>query len=369
MKKPIYILTFFLFISSMIELSAKLPIIIDHQCTKVQLIPNEFIVASRQNLKIAYGHTSHGSQVTSGMSLLAEQSGSIYKFNSGTGSLLYNESLLSGDLGSPDRTSWANSTRELLSKPNNIINMVMWSWCGQVSTSSESDINSYLSLMDKLESDFPNVQFVYFTGHLDGSGINGNLNQRNNQIREFCKKNNKTLFDFADIESYDPDGNFFLDKNSNDNCDYTSLSGTKNWATEWCNNNPGKCSNCSCAHSQCLNCMMKANAFWWMLSRISGWNGADETIAQTTKCAISLRLYPNPAQDILSININISNSDYVNCELIDSKGAKVMEILQNRNFQSGETKFNQDLEILSPGIYWVRLRYGNNLINKCFIKI
>jgi hypothetical protein len=352
----------------MIELNAKNSITIDHNCTKVQLIPNEFIINSKQNLSIAYGHTSHGSQVTSGMSLLAEQTGSIFKYNSGTGSLLYNESLLSGDLGNPDRTTWAKSTRALLNKPNNSINMIMWSWCGQVSSSTESDINTYLNLMHNLEKDFPNVIFVYFTGHLDGTGINGNLNQRNNQIREFCKKNNKILFDFADIESYDPDGNFFLDKNSNDNCDYSSLSGTKNWATEWCNNNPGKCSNCSCAHSQCLNCIMKANAFWWMLARISGWTGPDETIAHKINSDFSLIIYPNPSQDIISININLSNSEYVNCDLIDSKGVKVLEILNNCYFQSGDTKFTQNFEMLSPGIYFIRLRYGRNLINKCFIK-
>jgi hypothetical protein len=83
--------------------------------------------------------------------------------------------------------------------------------------------------MSSLENEFENVTFVYMTGHLDGTGENGNLTQRNNQIREFCKNNNKILFDFADIESYDPDGNYYND-------DYDG----GNWALEWQNNNPDK---------------------------------------------------------------------------------------------------------------------------------
>ena len=69
----------------------------------------------------------------------------------------------------------------------------------------------YLSLMDGLEQEFPGVTFVYMTGHLTGTGVGGNLNQRNEQIRAYCRANNKVLFDFADIESYDPDGDYFLD--------------------------------------------------------------------------------------------------------------------------------------------------------------
>jgi len=47
---------------------------------------------------------------------------------------------------------------------------------------------------------------LYMTGHLTGTGASGNVNVRNNQIRNFCLANNKILYDFADIESDDPDG-------------------------------------------------------------------------------------------------------------------------------------------------------------------
>jgi hypothetical protein len=125
--------------------------------------------------------------------------------------------------------------------------------------------------MNALEGDYPDVTFVYMTGHLNGTGETGDLHLRNEQIRDFCVTNNKVLFDFADIESYDPDGTSFLELGADDNCDYSG----GNWATEWCAAHPASdlCLTCSCAHSQPLNCNLKARAFWWMLARLAGWDG------------------------------------------------------------------------------------------------
>ena len=91
--------------------------------------------------------------------------------------------------------------------------------------------------MSTLEADYPGIKFVYMTGHLDGTGSAGNLNVRNNQIRNYCLHNNKILYDFADIESYDPGwSNPLHAADGNDNCDYDSDgngSRDKNWATDW----------------------------------------------------------------------------------------------------------------------------------------
>ncbi len=147
-----------------------------------------------------------------------------------------------------------------------------------MSGANEGDINTYLDLMNQLEQDYLDVTFVYMTGHLDGSGLTGNLHLRNEQIREYCRTNDKILYDFTDIETYDPDGTYFGDKIPNDNCDYDSDSnGSRdaNWAVEWQNSHTEDVDwyGCSSAHSQPLNANCKAYAAWWLWARIAGWPG------------------------------------------------------------------------------------------------
>jgi hypothetical protein len=272
--------------------------IIDHTCTNIETVPEAAITQAKSQLHIAYGHTSHGSQVTDGMSgLVGFMNGlghttNLYDWNNGgTGGALDLRDYalnISGasDLGNPDWTTWEQATRDYLGAPDAgghgssrpEINVIMWSWCGQVGWASVDNINTYLSLMSGLEASYPAVNFVYMTGHLDGSGAAGNLNVRNQQIRDYCIANNKVLYDFADIESYDPDGAVnYMQLLANDNCDYDSNGdGTldTNWALNWqgAHTQDVDWYACSAAHSQALNGNRKAYAAWWMFARLAGWN-------------------------------------------------------------------------------------------------
>jgi len=256
-------------------------VIIDHACARIDTLPEQWITKAKQDLHIAYGHTSHGSQLITGMTGLCSWKGDLYAFNNtGTGGALdLRDTPFSGasDLGSPDRTSWAGATRTYLNEHADI-NVVIWSWCGQVSSASEEDIDTYLSLMSNLEADYPHVKFVYMTGHLDGSGLTGDLHLRNEQIRAHCRNNGKILYDFADIESYNPDGEYFGDKIPDDNCDYDSNGdGVRdaNWALQWQDQHTLGVDwfSCSAAHSQALNGNLKAYAAWQLWARLAGWGG------------------------------------------------------------------------------------------------
>ncbi|MDY0098013.1 MAG: Ig-like domain-containing protein [Bacteroidales bacterium] len=286
MKKILIIFVFLHF-----TLNQYSQIIIDHSTAMLADIPVEWINEAKSKLHIAYEHTSHGSQIIDGMTGLYKWKGSIYSWNDGgsDGALDIDDHGITGssDLGSPDWTSWAASTRTYLDNDeNNNINVVMWSWCGQVSDATESNINTYLALMSDLEEDYPDVKFVYMTGHLDGTGINGNLNQRNEQIRDYCRRNGKILYDFADIESYNPDGDYFLNKAANDNCDYDSDgngSRDRNWAIEWQNSHTLNIDwyDCDPSHSQPLNGNLKAYAAWWLWARLAGWTGTSGSVTVT----------------------------------------------------------------------------------------
>jgi hypothetical protein len=254
-------------------------LVINHRCTSLNDIPSNWIDSAKQKLHIAYGHTSHGSQVTDGMTGLVTFKGNSYaRNNGGIGDALdLHDYAMPGDLGNPDRTQWESETRTYLAS-NTDVNVIIWSWCGQVSGASESDINTYLNLMAGLENDYPKVKFVYMTGHLDGTGLAGNLHLRNEQIRNYCKTNFKILYDFADIECYNPDGTYFGDKLPTDACDYDNNGDgvlDNNWATQWQNSHTEGVDwyNCSSAHSQPLNANQKAYAAWWLWARLGGWDG------------------------------------------------------------------------------------------------
>jgi len=253
-------------------------IVADHNSVaQFEEIPDSVVQAIETDYLIFYGHTSHGSQIMTGISLLYAEDP------------LYDPpdfQEYGDDLGHNGDTSWVPPTRSWLdSHPE--YNMIMWSWCGGCSDNTEEGINTYLNAMNGLEQDYPGVTFIYMTGHLDGSGPEGNLYARNNQIRDYCLASDKVLFDFADIESYDPDGIYYPD--ASDACE---------WCYDWCA--IYTCPSCGCAHSHCFNCYLKGKAWWWMMARIWGWNPDQDSIPQAVSTS--------PRQDELNVppNTNIS---------------------------------------------------------------
>ncbi|MCK5465262.1 MAG: T9SS type A sorting domain-containing protein [Bacteroidales bacterium] len=264
-------------------------------------IPHEWIDSAKANLRIVYWHTSHGGHITTGMSRLDA-------FMGGNGTYARAEEKLPGVLYLVDyfgdlcagQETWPQTTRDYLDDAaNQDINVVMWSWC-QIQGHDGDEDHGYCSKMDSLIAEYgPGgtkitsgertvpVRFVFMTGHVNGQGEEGRTNQINTYIRNHCIANNRILFDFADIESWDPDDNYFLDDYVDDACSYlVNGERTGNWAEEWIigkvkmdgeddtlHNEPngGDWYQCTAEHSHPVNANMKAYAAWYMFARLAGW--------------------------------------------------------------------------------------------------
>ncbi len=267
------------------------PLVIDHRHADITQLTSNQIQRAKDVLHIAYGHTSHGSQVTDGMSGLvgfANRGGKGLSFptnffawnNGGSGGALdLHDYAMGGDVGYyPD---WVNNTRTYLNNPaNSNVNVIIWSWCGQMSGkfSGGTLTNEFLAPMSMLETSYPDVVFVYMTGHVD---IWDDANQKKacQAIREYCAANNKVLYDFADIEHYDPDGNYY--EYVDDNCGVYTGAGSgwyDNWATNWQGTHTQNVDwySCSSAHSQPLNANQKAYAAWALWCAIAADLNRDE---------------------------------------------------------------------------------------------
>jgi hypothetical protein len=288
--------------------------IVDHRHAVLSQIPLTAITQAKDSLHIAYGHTSHGSQLLSGNGYgsagLNKVRGVSDVFTTssdgapGTLHLLegsgYTEGGdLVGDAGwdhpsVDNRLRFVSETRKFLGTPNARgrgsnnprYNVVMWSWCGQVSTHGEETWSHYLVGMDSLEKEYPGVAFVYMTGHLDGTGKTGQLHRRNEEIRAFARSHGKWLYDFADIESYNPDGREFLSLGANDNGDYDADSNGQldsNWAMSWTGDHLRLVNrDIVAAHTQPLVGQLKTTAAWWLFASLAGWSGPADPVSVTS---------------------------------------------------------------------------------------
>lgn len=285
-------------------------VIADHTVSKeanLRSIPRWAIEAAKNNLHIAYFHSSHGSRVITGMDGLRNfRSGDSehYDFTKNgikvTGKLDIDDHHAGGnDLSAKDDvqtngyTQWFNETVTYLDNPSHShINVVMWSWCNPAS----HDHQKYIDDMETLISmygpggtkigtgtehtkEIP-VTFVFMTGHPNGDGENPSTTSAYHcyrLVREHCIRNNRFCLDYWDIETHGMDDRYFPYAND-DGVDYAA-SPRYEFYREWQAENPGDYFDNGCAHcssGQELTCNRVAYASWWLWARIAGWGNCTD---------------------------------------------------------------------------------------------
>ncbi len=246
--------------------------IADHICTDISAIPITWIQSVQEGIRLHYAHTSHGSQLTIGLESIAEgtashgveieycnlpgQSGELCIFDGQPG-----ETYISPDLFW-ETDEGLDMTRDVLDR-NPSINVCMWAWCSQLDYYGAGEVATYLSAMSTLESEYPDVTFIYMTGNAQASGAEGyNRFLRNNQIRDYCERGGLALFDFADLDCWrlnPSSGEWQHSTYTYDGVEipveHQAFSGDE------------------AGHTTVESCRQKGQALWWLLAVIAGWSG------------------------------------------------------------------------------------------------
>lgn len=275
----------------------------------LRAIPDSYINAARNDLHIAYQHTSHGTHVSYGMfGLPGFESGDDSKFaitnnNPQTDKLDFRDYALASyaapgvdasDL-SRNETAFIQATRNYLDDPDNaVINVVMWSWCniaghdveGNYLPGMQTLINEYGPGGSKIGSGAGQrenpVTFVFMTGHANkddnvGDGKPGN---QADLITTYCKENKFYCLDYYGIDTHDMDGNYWEDAGDDGNSAtggnyYSDWQNSQTLGSDYYENlsSPGGSVTYGAHNSQHITANRKAYAMWYILARIAGWDG------------------------------------------------------------------------------------------------
>ncbi|NOX86823.1 MAG: T9SS type A sorting domain-containing protein [Chlorobi bacterium] len=90
-----------------------------------------------------------------------------------------------------------------------------------------------------------------------------------------------------------------------------------------------------------------------------------ESVGENTNNLSNIRVYPNPANNILYVSIPSENEDDLIISLLDLTGKEI--IRKNHDFSAQRNPVTLDLNNLSPGMYFLRVNDGQHSFTKKII--
>ena len=260
----------------------------------LRAIPDEYINAARNDLHVAYQHTSHGTHVSRGMFGLPDYKAGddiLYAITNNDpqdDKLDFRDYAMASyaELGvdasdlSRNETAFIQATRNYLDDPDNSeINVVMWSWCD---IAGHDVATNYLPGMQTLINEYPSVAFIFMTGHAnkDANLGDGNPLGQADLIINYCEENKFYCLDYYGIDTHDMAGNYWEDAGDDGN---SSTGG--NYYADWQDSHsvgdgyfenrgaPGGDVTYGAHNTQHITANRKAYAMWYILATIAGWDG------------------------------------------------------------------------------------------------
>ncbi len=361
-------------------------LIIDHTAVqKFDLIP-DYWLAKAKELTIHYGHTSHGSQIMAGLNYLEanidpdrygitirdrnpERVPDLPPQENHTVLRMREEGLFAETMG--DKLGYwkgfeaQNGTRQVLD--SGLFNVSGWAWCGEVANKQWPYIKEYLDVMLMYKKEYPNIKFFYMTGHNVEPGTvpwqqreYDRLHAHNDSMRTHCIKYNAILYDFADIEAWDIEGNYYPEEDAS--CV---------WCQDWVNNNPNVYQNipprsegCGCGNisrsvnTHGLNSTIKGKAFWYMMARIAGW---DEDVNTQVEVQIFEGHVIKEAVELIWRTTSIANNYGFEIQRSQKNASNFKKIgyVSGKEFDGTKNQFRFLDENVRTGIYFYRLELKN----------
>ncbi len=276
-------------------------VIINHNNVDASVIPTIYLGMAQQK-SVVFDHHSIGGNIMTGMTALQSQSPNRYPvvsqfgpsstwFTTHHGTGINIGEFQDGDNYYPE-TKIAGFDSTMRSGIGNVANYAGMKFCFldiyDDAANGLSTWNSYRTMMLNLMATYPNTKFYWVTDALEQALSSAYINHEksifNNAVRQYVQANGGVLFDLADIESHDPNGNLITDSHGYEAL-YSGYAQTQDH------------------HLNGTGQVRVAQGMWWMFARMSGWDGGSSP--SPTPSSIPT---PTPTIDIRRADIDHSGT-------------------------------------------------------------